>query len=416
LSTAASLESLTVRTVELAASMVTDLIEVLPPPAPLAWIRHGEGLVGWGEAARLTVSGPDRFARAVAWWQSLGLSPDQHPGLGIPGSGPVVFGSFAFADGPTPSVLVLPRVLLGRRGGRTWLTTIGEPDEVMIAPTPLPRPPADVQIGEGALSADAWAAAVTAAVARIRAGELAKVVLARDLVGRASHPIDVRYLLRDLAHGFPECFTFSVAGLVGATPELLIARDGRRVTSRVLAGTAWRRADEGAGAGAAVAARLTGSDKDREEHDYAARSAAESLRPYCSSLTVPDEPTVLALPNVTHLATEVTGTLRTELPALELAGLLHPTAAVCGTPTAAAARLIAELEGMDRGRYAGPVGWMDVNGDGEWGIALRCAQVDGAGLRLFAGCGIVAGSDPAVELAEAEAKFLAVRRALESQV
>jgi menaquinone-specific isochorismate synthase len=181
----------------------------------------------------------------------------------------------------------------------------------------------------------------------------------------------------------------------------------------VLAGTAWHAEGDGI-TDAAVAARLTGSDKDREEHDYAARSAAELLRPYCSTLSVPDQPTVLALPNVTHLATEVTGTLRTEIPALELAGLLHPTAAVCGTPTPAATRLIAELEGMDRGRYAGPVGWMDVNGDGEWGVALRCAQVDGARLRLFAGCGIVAGSDPAVELAEAEAKFLAVRRALES--
>jgi menaquinone-specific isochorismate synthase len=340
------------------------------------------------------------------------LSPDQHPGLGIPGSGPVVFGSFAFADGPTPSVLVLPRVLLGRRDGRTWLTTIGEPDEVMIAPTPLPRAPGSVQLDEGALSADAWAAAVTAAVARIRDGELSKVVLARDLVGKAAGPIDVRYLLRDLAHGYPECFTFSVAGLVGATPELLIAREGRRVVSRVLAGTAWQ--GPGEDAGAAVAARLTGSDKDREEHDYAVSSAADALRPYCGALSVPDEPTVLALSNVAHLATEVTGTLHTEIPALELAGLLHPTAAVCGTPTAAAARMIADLEGMDRGRYAGPVGWMDVNGDGEWGIALRCAQVDGARLRLFAGCGIVAGSDPAVELAEAEAKFLAVRRALEA--
>jgi menaquinone-specific isochorismate synthase len=413
LSTAASLESLTVRTVELAPSMVADLIEVLPPPAPLAWVRHGEGLVGWGEAASLTVSGPDRFERAVRWWRSLGLSPDQHPGLGIPGSGPVVFGSFAFADGPTPSVLVLPRVLLGRRDGRTWLTTIGEPDEVMIAPTPLPRPPADVTIGEGAMSAEAWTAAVTTAVARIRDGELSKVVLARDLIGRAAAPIDVRHLLRELAHGFPECFTFSVAGLVGATPELLIAREGRHVTSRVLAGTAWHSEGDGV-TDAAVAARLTGSGKDREEHDYAARSAAELLRPYCSSLSMPDEPTVLALPNVTHLATEVTGTLRTEIPALELAGLLHPTAAVCGTPTAAATRLIGELEGMDRGRYAGPVGWMDVNGDGEWGIALRCAQVDGARLRLFAGCGIVAGSDPAVELAEADAKFLAIRRTLQS--
>jgi menaquinone-specific isochorismate synthase len=157
-----------------------------------------------------------------------------------------------------------------------------------------------------------------------------------------------------------------------------------------------------------------GSPKDREEHAYAAHSSADALRPHCSDLTLPDEPTVLVLPNVVHLATEITGTLRSGACALELAGLLHPTAAVCGTPTAAAARVIADLEGMDRGRYAGPVGWMDAAGDGEWGIALRCAQVDGSQLRLFAGCGIVAGSDPDAELAETRAKFLAVRDTLDA--
>ena len=163
------------------------------------------------------------------------------------------------------------------------------------------------------------------------------------------------------------------------------------------------------------------SAKDREEHDYAVRSAFDAIAPYCTELTAPQRPTVMELANVVHLATEVTGTLRsraslngTATDALSLAGLLHPTAAVCGTPTKRAGRVIGDLEGMDRGRYAGPVGWMDARGDGEWGIALRCAEVDGAHLRLFAGCGIVSGSDPESEFAEAQAKFLAVREVLEA--
>jgi menaquinone-specific isochorismate synthase len=217
--------------------------------------------------------------------------------------------------------------------------------------------------------------------------------------------------VRRLAQRYPACFTFAVEGLVGATPELLVERQGDQVTSRVLAGTAWD---------ADAAARLLASEKDLEEHDYAVRSAFDAIAPYCTQLTAP-APTVLELANVAHLATEVTGTLRTRASlngtptdALSLAGLLHPTAAVCGTPTRRASRTIAQLEGMDRGRYAGPVGWMDARGDGEWGIALRCAEVDGAQLRLFAGCGIVSGSDPESEFAEAQAKFAAVREVLEA--
>jgi menaquinone-specific isochorismate synthase len=255
---------------------------------------------------------------------------------------------------------------------------------------------------------------VAAAIERIRAGELSKVVLARDLFARAEGPVDVRHVLRALAESYPQCFTFTVDGLVGATPELLIRRFGTAVCSRVLAGTAWRSPDGDAEPDAELAARLWDSTKEQEEHAYAARSAADALRPHCSDLIVPTAPTVLALPNVVHLATEVTGTLRSGAGALALAGLLHPTAAVCGTPTPAAARVIADLEGMDRGRYAGPVGWMDAAGDGEWGIALRCAQVEDDRLRLFAGCGIVAASDPDVELAETQAKFLAVRDTLDA--
>jgi menaquinone-specific isochorismate synthase len=413
LTTATSLEPLVVRTVELSradARATAALVDLVPPGSPLAWIRDGEGLVGWGEAARLVVSGPDRFERAVRWWRALNLGAVVSDDVQVPGTGPVVFGSFAFADGPAPSVLVLPRVVLGRRNGRTWLTSIGPGEPEPDRPAPAAAGPGQVEVCDGALSPDEWRDAVSTAVERIRSGELSKVVLARDLIARADAPVDIRHLVRGLAQRYPACFTFAVEGLVGATPELLVERQGERVTSRVLAGTAWD---------ADAAARLLTSAKDLEEHDYAVRSAFDAIAPYCTQLAAP-APTVLELANVAHLATEVTGTLRTRASlngtatdALSLAGLLHPTAAVCGTPTRRAGRVIRDLEGMDRGRYAGPVVWMDARGDGEWGIAVRCAEVDGARLRLFAGCGIVAGSDPESEFAEAQAKFVAVREALE---
>jgi menaquinone-specific isochorismate synthase len=414
-----AVEPLTVRTVEVAdaeAAKVASLLDALPALAPFAWVHKGDGLVGWGEAARLTVRGPDRFRRAVAWWRSVHSTAVVHDEVGLPGCGPVAFGSFAFADGPTSSVLVMPRILIGRQKGRMWLTTVGErsPGRV-LAHRSAPTAPSHVRITDGALSATAWREAVGAAIERIRAGELSKVVLARDLLAHAPEPFDIRHVLRGLAAAYPECFTFTVDGLVGATPELLIRRHGTSISSRVLAGTAWRSTQASPAEGdAAVAARLWDSAKDREEHAYAAQSAADALRPYCTHLTMPETPSVLTLSNVAHLATEVTGNLHTEVCALTLAGLLHPTAAVCGTPTGAATRVIADLEGMDRGRYAGPVGWTDAAGDGEWGIALRCAQVEGDRLRMFAGCGIVAGSDPDAELAEADAKFLAVRDTLDA--
>ena len=417
MTTAVSLEPLAVRTVELTGSdarAAAPLVDLLPPGSPFAWVRGGEGLVGWGEAARLVMSGPDRFDQAVRWWRALNLDAVVSDDVRLPGTGPVVFGSFAFADGPTSSVLVLPRVVIGRRDGRTWLTSIGAGEPELDGPVPAADAPEHVRVTDGALSPDAWRQAVATAVERIRSGRLSKVVLARDLIAQADAPVDVRHLVRGLAQRYPACFAFSVDGLVGATPELLVQREGEHVVSRVLAGTAWG-ADH-----SATATRLLASTKDREEHDYAVRSAFDAIAPYCTELTAP-APTVLELANVSHLATEVTGTLRsraslngTATDALSLAGVLHPTAAVCGTPTPRAARVIADLEGMDRGRYAGPVGWMDARGDGEWGIALRCAEVDGARLRLFAGCGIVAGSDPDSEFAEAQAKFGAVREVLEA--
>ncbi|MGH3370205.1 MAG: isochorismate synthase, partial [Nocardioidaceae bacterium] len=212
---------------------------------------------------------------------------------------------------------------------------------------------------------------------------------------------------------YPMTWTFHVDGLFGATPEMLVRRERGLVTSRVLAGTIRRTGDDGRDL--ALAATLARSSKDLEEHEYAVRSVADALAPHCTSMNVPEAPFVLHLPNVMHLATDVAGVVHdTDAGAtsLDLAAALHPSAAVGGTPTEVAKALIAEIEGMDRGRYAGPVGWMDASGDGEWGIALRSAEVDGPVVRLFAGCGVVASSDPEAELAEAQAKFVPVRDAV----
>ena len=388
-----------------------DLIARLPHPAALAWVRHGEGIVGWGEAARVDLpGGPDRFDVAARWLRDRFGAASIDDEVGVPGSGPVAFGGFGFDPKSPDSVLIVPRRILGRRGGRAWLTTIGEDPGPAALPRP-PRPPGRLTWSDGALNAPAWQAAVAAAVDRIRGGHLGKVVLARDLYAHAPEPIDARVLLARLAARFPGCYTYSCAGLVGATPELLIRRTGGEVASLVLAGTTARGTSPDDDA--RRAARLSSSPKDLEEHAYAAEMVRDALAPLCSHLTVPDRPQLLTLPNVMHLASPVRGRLDGERSVLDVLAALHPTPAVCGTPTGTALHLIRELEGMDRGRYAGPVGWVDARGDGEWGIALRCAQLEGTRARLFAGCGIVADSDPAAELAEAQTKFRAMQYALQ---
>ncbi|MBD3784487.1 MAG: chorismate-binding protein, partial [Micrococcales bacterium] len=273
--------------------------------------------------------------------------------------------------------------------------------------------PVDVAFSDGALEPGAWERAVATAVERITAGELDKVVLARDLGVTAHDAIDVRWLLRRLAERYDTTWVFAVDGLVGATPELLVRREKGLVTSRVLAGTIRPTGDDAHDL--ALAASLARSSKDLEEHEYAVRSVADALAPHCSSMNVPEAPFVLHLSNVMHLATDVAGVLVDDTSSLRLAASLHPSAAVCGTPRLVADEVIAELEHMDRGRYAGPVGWIDADGDGEWGIALRCGAVDPqdpSRMRLFAGCGIVAGSVPADELAESAAKLVPMRDAL----
>jgi menaquinone-specific isochorismate synthase len=413
-----------------------DLIARLPDSRPVAWVRGGDGLVGWGEAARVSLpAGEDRFTAGEKWLTELFDGAEVTDEVGLPGCGPVAFGSFTFDPTSEGSVLVVPGWVLGRAGGRAWLTTIGcdpRPDPAGVAdpagladlPQGSPAAPlTELRWHDGSLTAPQWQHAVSAAVARIQAGELSKVVLARDLYATASDDIDVRVLLARLAARYPDCWTFSCAGLTGATPELYIRRVGPDVRSLVLAGTAPR--GRGATEDEALGAALLASAKDVEEHRYAVADVRRALAPLCDRLNVDDQPWLLRLANLQHLATRVTGRLAGSPPgsgpaalgehasALALAAALHPTAAVCGTPTGTAMELIRELEGMDRGRYAGPVGWVDADGNGEWGIALRCAELAGPRARLFAGCGIVADSDPDAELAETQVKLRPMHDALE---
>ncbi len=389
-----------------------DLVHQLPNPAASAWIHHGEGLVGWGEAARLTLpAGVDRFAAAEKWLAELFDAAEVADEVAAPGTGPVAFGSFTFDPASDGSVLIVPAVILGRRSGTAWRTTI-----TTAAAQPDGQParwvsPSALRWSDGSLTAPEWEQAVAAAVARIGAGELRKVVLARDLRAQSSGGLDTRVLLARLAARFPGCYTFACAGLIGATPELLISREGSRVSSLVLAGTMARGGSEADDA--ALSAALLSSAKNAEEHSYSVESVRQLLTPLCSELTVDDAPYLLQMADYQHLATSVSGVLARETSALALAASLHPTAAICGTPTETALEVIRDLEGMDRGRYSGPVGWVDARGNGEWGIALRCAEIDGRAARLFAGNGIVAGSQPEEELAETETKFRPMRTALE---
>jgi isochorismate synthase len=334
---------------------------------------------------------------------------------------PVVVGALPF-DGTRPATLIVPRTAVIRREGEpAWRVTVS-PDgiggsesvelEAPVEPD-LPRgedEPTVSPVVSPVPSPEEFLEGVSEARARIRAGALDKVVLARTLVVRTGSGFDLGALVRRLRDREPDAYVFAAQGFVGASPELLVARSGVRVTSNPLAGTARRRTDPAEDETAATA--LLASQKDLGEHAPVAESVVRALSPLCSSLEV-EGPSAVATGTVWHLSTEVIGTLTAPAPsALHLASLLHPTPAVCGAPTEAALAVIGELERFDRGLYGGIVGWMDANGDGEWAVALRCAEVSGRTATLFAGAGIVADSEPQAELAETDAKFASMLGAL----
>jgi menaquinone-specific isochorismate synthase len=399
------------------------LLSLSGAPSPLAWVRAGQGVDGLGPVLRVQLDSANAIDEAGERWAELVEHAVIRDELHRPGTGPLAFVSFPFSRrSRAGGVLLVPQTVVGHRDGDWWVTTTSWtgslPSAARLRPGGKPRPPGRVEVGRGALTSAQWRRRVAAVLDRIGAGDVDKVVLARDLVAQADQRIDLRWVLNRLAEIYPTCWTFAVDGLVGATPEMLVRCERGLVTSRVLAGTIRRTGDDDHDL--ALAASLARSSKDLEEHEYAVRSVADALARHCGSLNVPESPFVLHLPNVMHLATDVAGALirHPDGPGptvLDVAATLHPSAAVCGTPTEAAGRLIGELEQMDRDRYAGPVGWVDARGDGELGIALRAGRLDPAdptSMRLFAGCGIVAGSDPRDELAESEAKLMPMRQAL----
>ncbi|NUT69641.1 isochorismate synthase MenF [Pseudarthrobacter sp. C4D7] len=425
----------------------------------LCWTRREAGLAGFGEIARFTATGPDRFLEADIWWRHLVLEAEVADSVELPGTGPVAFGSFAFSKTSAhESRLIVPEVVVGVRDNQAWLTHLTFDDgrlteETALAAlnrwlgggsrtasategtTPAGDSAGDGSVGAvpgaaggavvrplslaagatlhtGSLSEDAWMEAVAAGVAEIRTGALEKLVLARDVVATIPSGVHAADVLRELAARYRECWTYGVDGLVGATPEMLIQVEGRTAQARVLAGTLDRRDAHGEdGLPMDYATRvLAGSEKQRHEHEIAIQSLTKQLAPFSEAMNAHDEPFILELPNVWHLASDVKAEL-TEVEGhvptcLALINALHPTAAVCGTPTLVAGELIRKLEHLDRGPYAGPVGWLDAAGNGEWGIALRGAVIESPEtVRLYAGCGIVDGSQPEAELAETWAKF-----------
>ncbi len=392
---------------------VEDLLAYADPDRPLAWLRRGDGIVAAGAQLAASLRVPAQAKNAARTpllaeqWRALTADAEIDDPVDLPGTGLVAFGALVFDErSSADSTLLVPSVILGRHRGRSWVTRIGESID-----DPEPReygPHWSGTVGPGAQTPERYQDAVGRALAMIAAGEVGKVVLARDLVGTVPEGADLRRLVRSLATGYPDTWSFAVDGLIGASPETLVTVRGGTVTARVLAGTIGRGAD--ADADTAASAILATSTKDLDEHQYAVQSVLTALRPHTRALAVSEQPFLLKLPNLFHLATDIEAELADAASALDLVGALHPTAAVAGTPTDAALRAIRELEPFDRGRYAGPVGWVDAAGNGEWAIALRCAQFtagvgDAIGVTAYAGAGIVAGSDPETELLETRVKF-----------
>lgn len=365
----------------------------------------------------------------LAAWQPGGVFVD-HEGIGVAtGPGRWVAAQeaiAALADAPEGAVAsgALPfegsgSLLIGdsqvRRSDPFVTARIGKP----VAPTLVTGVIPAEAFRQAALAtvppSSFYEGAVAEASRRVRAGELRKVVLARTIEVDAERELDPRRLAHRLRAVDPHAYTFiAPAGdgaLVGASPELLVSRHGVEVRANPLAGSAARAGDPATDR--ANAERLGASAKDREEHAVVVEAVAATLQPLCESLTWDPEPVLQETPNVWHLSTRFRGRLREPAPtALDLARALHPTPAVGGAPSNAALATIAQLEGFDRGAYAGPVGWVDADGNGDWAIALRCARLNGDRATLYAGAGIVGASDPAAELEETERKFGAFLDAL----
>ncbi|HVL94736.1 MAG TPA: isochorismate synthase [Solirubrobacteraceae bacterium] len=396
--------------------------------------REGSALAALGCVRAIEARGAGRFADAGRAWRALAAAAEADPADGPPGAGLVAVGGFAFADGGggaphwrgfPPASLHVPEVALARRGDdvRLTLAALATPDdtadallariearlgEIVERPLPLLDPdPAERATIASLAPPEHYEAAVAGAVERIRAGAFEKIVLAREVAVHAPAPHDAAAVFDVLRQAFDSCYVLCVgrgdATFVAASPELLVRREGLRAQTVALAGSTRRSADPAVDRH--LGETLLRSEKDREEQEIVTRRIAAALRPLSLWVAAPDEPAVVTVANIQHLATPIRAQLREPIGAVELAGLLHPTPAVGGEPHAAAVPLIPALEGFDRGWYAGAIGWTDVNEDGEFCVGLRSALLRGREARCFAGVGVVRDSDPAAELAETEVKL-----------
>ncbi len=381
-------------------------------PDGFAWLHDGAGLVTSGVAARIRVrQGSGRLDEAAAEVSALLAAIASDDTVSVPGSGPLAVGAPGFSD-DGEAELIVPAVVIGvTRAGQAWRTETGPGAGSTGAPTAAARPGPSRFVVDGHGLRPRWGEMIDDALARIASGELSKVVLAREVTVEADRPFDVATILTRLRGGHPTCFTFLAGGLVGATPELLVRRRDALVVSRPMAGTAPR--GDTLDDDRRMVARMKSSNKEGREHRVVVEAVRAALGPVCEEVSASAQPEVARLATVAHLATTVAGRLKAPWPsALALAGLLHPTPAVAGSPRPAALAAIAELEDFDRGGYTGPVGWVDSRGDGDWAVALRCAQIEGAVAHLYAGAGIVAGSSAGAEWAETQAKLEPMMRAL----
>ncbi|WP_354702010.1 Salicylate biosynthesis isochorismate synthase [Paraconexibacter sp. AEG42_29] len=399
--------------------------------------RGGSVVAALGCAVAIDADGPDRFRTVARRWRTLLAAAAVDPPAGPRGSGPVAVGGFAFADqggasphwrGFAPGSMHVPELSLARRGDEVWMSLTAliagadnpdarvadlaaRADELVSRPLPMLDPdPVGGHEVVGAMPPEHYVGAVARAVERIRAGKLAKIVLAREVQVHASQAHQAGGVLGILRDAFPSCFVFCVGRgertFIAASPELLIRRDGLRAGTLALAGSTRRSADPAVDDH--LGEQLLQSTKDRGEQQIVTARILRALRPHSVWVTGAEEPEVVRMANIQHLATPIRAQLAAPVPVVELAGLLHPTPAVGGEPHAVALPMIPELEGLDRGWYAGPVGWTDANEDGEFCVALRSALLDGPVARCYAGVGVVADSDPAAELAETEIKLQAL--------
>lgn len=398
--------------------------------------RDRSAVVALGCAVAIEARGPQRFEQVAARWRGLAATA-LADAADARGAGLIATGGFAFAPdggasphwaGFAPASLHVPEVSLARTGDEVQLTVaaLATPDDtaedllarvekrlaaLRRAPLPLldPDPVGRFQVA-GSAPPEHYEAAVARAVERIRAGELEKIVLAREVQVHAPAPHDVAAVFGVLREGFPSCFCFCAgrgdAAFVAASPELLIRREGMRASTLALAGSTRRSADPSVDDH--LGEQLLQSTKDRAEQAIVARRIERALRPHSVWVAAAEEPVIVKMANIQHLATPIRAQLARPVGAVRLAGLLHPTPAVGGEPFAVAEPLIPALEGLDRGWYAGPIGWTDVNEDGEFCVALRCALLRGALARCYAGVGVVRDSDPAAELAETDVKLAAL--------